>query len=52
MLRYLRETLIHGLMMYKSKSLSLSSYKDADYASFYDVRRSTCGYYVYLGHSL
>ncbi|XP_071694375.1 uncharacterized mitochondrial protein AtMg00810-like [Rutidosis leptorrhynchoides] len=41
-------TISLGLSISKSKSTSLVSYTDADWAGYPDTRRSTSGYYVYL----
>ncbi|KAE8724940.1 Detected protein of unknown function [Hibiscus syriacus] len=50
-LRYFSGTLSHGLVLHDSvnTSLSLHAFVDADWANNVDDRRSTSGYYVYLG---
>ena len=49
LLRYLKGTLTHGLVLTPSTHLSLEAYSDADWASCPDTRQSTGGYVVYLG---
>ena len=51
-LRYLKGTLIHGILLQPSSSLDFQGYIDVDWASCLDDRRSTSGYCVYLGSSL
>ena len=51
-LRYLKGTLDHGLLINSSSPTSLTAYSDADWAGCPDTRRSTCGYCVYLGDNL
>ena len=51
-LRYLAGTKSHGITFTASKSLSLSAFSDADWASNPDDRRSTSGYCIFLGDSL
>ncbi|XP_023742457.1 uncharacterized mitochondrial protein AtMg00810-like [Lactuca sativa] len=51
-LRYLRGTLDHGLQLYASPSHGLVAYSDADWAGYPTTRRSTSGYYVFLGQNL
>ena len=51
-LRYVRGVTHHGLWLSASSSLSLRAYTDADWAGCPDTRRSTSGFYVYLGDSL
>ncbi|KAA0045087.1 putative mitochondrial protein [Cucumis melo var. makuwa] len=51
-LRYIKGTLGHGLQFCSQSSLVLSSYSDADWAGDPTDRRSTTGYYFYLGDSL
>ena len=51
-LRYIKGTLDHGLQLYKSSLSSLLSYTDADWGGCPDNRRSTSGYYVFLGDNL
>ena len=52
LLRYLKGTLTHGLVLSPSVHLSLEAFSDADWASFPDTRRSISGYVVYLGGNL
>ncbi|KAJ4801076.1 hypothetical protein LUZ62_052322 [Rhynchospora pubera] len=51
-LRYIRGTLHHGLIIKPSTDLSIHAYCDADWAGCPDDRRSTTGYAVYMGCNL
>nr|GEV48704.1 copia protein [Tanacetum cinerariifolium] len=51
-LRYIRGTLDHGLQLHISSISQLNAYTDADWAGFPVTRRSTSGYYVFLGDNL
>ena len=51
-LRYLKGTLDHGLLINSSSPTSLTVYSDADWAGCPDTRRSTSGFCVYLGDNL
>jgi Reverse transcriptase (RNA-dependent DNA polymerase) len=51
-LRYLQDTLTHGLTFKSSSNLALHEYYDADWAGFPDDRRSTTGFLVFLGPNL
>ncbi|XP_066311227.1 secreted RxLR effector protein 161-like [Miscanthus floridulus] len=51
-LRYLRGTINHGLVISASPSTDLKAYSDEDWGGCPDTRRSTSGYCVYLGDSL
>jgi len=48
-LRYLKETVGHGLLIQRSSSSSLMAYSDADWASCPDYKKSVGGYYIYMG---
>nr|GFD24418.1 uncharacterized mitochondrial protein AtMg00810-like [Tanacetum cinerariifolium] len=50
--RYLRGTVIQGLWYLKDSSVALTSFADADHASFQDTRRSTSGSLQFLGERL
>lgn len=52
LLRYLKCTFTHGLMLLRSTSLSLTAYTNANWTSNSHDRRSTYGYCIYLWHSL
>ena len=51
-LRYIRGTTAMGLTLTASPDTRLVAYSDADWAGCPDTRRSTSGYYVYLGPSM
>ncbi|GJU63311.1 ribonuclease H-like domain-containing protein [Tanacetum coccineum] len=51
-LRYIRGTFDFGLQVYTSSTGSLVAYSDADRAGCLTIRRSTSGYYVFLGDNL
>ena len=51
-LRYLQGTSHYGLQLYKSSSMDLIAYTDADWAGCPDTRRSTSGFCVFLGSNL
>jgi hypothetical protein len=51
-IRYLKGTLTHGLHISHSLVDTLTTYTDADWGGCPDTRRSTSGYYVYLGDNL
>ncbi len=49
-LRYVKNTLDHGIMYKKGGDVKLVGYCDADYAGDHDTRRSTTGYLFMLGY--
>ena len=51
-LRYLRGTLDHGLLLRHGAASELTVYTDADWAGCPDTRKSTSGYAVFLGDNL
>jgi hypothetical protein len=51
-LRYLRGSLDHDLLISSSPALELVVYTDADWAGCPDTRRITSGYVVFLGANL
>jgi hypothetical protein len=51
-LRYLKHTISHGLLLHKTSSNSLQAYSDADWAGCSNDRHSTDAYCVYLGCNL
>nr|GEY37859.1 ribonuclease H-like domain-containing protein [Tanacetum cinerariifolium] len=51
-LRYVRETIDHGLQVYASPTSQLIAYSDADWAGCPTIQRSTSDYYVFLGDNL
>lgn len=51
-LRYVRGTTSHGLLLRASDDYSITAYSDADWAGCPDTRRSTSGFCIYLGDSL
>jgi hypothetical protein len=51
-LRYLKGTAHYGLQLFRSSSLDLLAYSDADWAGCPDTRKSTSGFCVFLGANL
>jgi hypothetical protein len=51
-LRYLKFTIDHGLLIRKCSSTQLFAYSDADWAGCPDDRKSTSGYCVFLGSNI
>ncbi|XP_062176212.1 uncharacterized mitochondrial protein AtMg00810-like [Alnus glutinosa] len=51
-LRYLKHTVSHDLLLHRTQSSSLQAYSDADWAGYLDGRRSTRAYCVFLGLNL
>ncbi|GKE85882.1 ribonuclease H-like domain-containing protein [Tanacetum coccineum] len=51
-LRYARGTLDYGLQLFSSSTTDLVAYSDADWAGCPTTRRSTFGYYVFIGNNL
>nr|XP_020157455.1 uncharacterized mitochondrial protein AtMg00810-like [Aegilops tauschii subsp. strangulata] len=51
-LRYVKGTLHHGLQLTPSSTDCLVAYTDADWAGCPNTRRSTSGYWVFLGDNL
>ncbi|GKE44152.1 ribonuclease H-like domain-containing protein, partial [Tanacetum coccineum] len=51
-LRYLQGTTDLGLQLFQSTTSQLIAYSDADWAGYPATRRSTFGYYVFLGDNL
>ncbi|XP_047320766.1 uncharacterized mitochondrial protein AtMg00810-like [Impatiens glandulifera] len=51
-LRYLRNTSHHGLLIRPSSSIELSAFSDSDWAGCPDDRRSTTGYCIFLGDNI
>ena len=48
---YLKGTLDYGFLLKKGKHLNITGYADADWATDLDDRRSTTGYYIYIGEN-
>ncbi|CAH9132140.1 unnamed protein product [Cuscuta epithymum] len=48
-LRYLKGTLNHGLVLHKSANLHISAFSDSDWGNIYEQGRSTTAYVLYLG---
>jgi hypothetical protein len=51
-LRYLKHTIDHGLLIRKCSSNQLFAFSDADWAGCPDDRRSTSGFCIFLGTNL
>jgi hypothetical protein len=51
-LRYLKHTVSHGVLLHHNSSNTLQAYSDADWAGCPNDRRSTGAYCVYLGSNL
>nr|GEW07213.1 ribonuclease H-like domain-containing protein [Tanacetum cinerariifolium] len=51
-LMYVCGTLDYGLQLFSSSTTSLVAYSDADWTGCPTTRRSTSGYYVFLGNNL
>nr|XP_016462212.1 PREDICTED: uncharacterized mitochondrial protein AtMg00810-like [Nicotiana tabacum] len=50
--RYLKGTIRNGLQLYARSPLSLTIYSDSDWAGCTTTRRSTSGFYIFLGDNL
>lgn len=51
-IKYIQGTFHHGLQLFKGYLNSLIAYSDADWTGCPDTKRSTSGYYVFLGLNL
>ena len=51
-LKYLKGTLTHGLLLQSSPSVALQGYYDANWSSCPDDSQSTSGYRLFLGPNL
>lgn len=51
LLRYLRDTIHHGLFLHRNFPLLLHGFSDADWAGNADDRTSTSAHIVFLGHN-
>jgi hypothetical protein len=51
-LRYLKNTIHFGLQIYRSSSLSIQAFSNADWAGSRDDRHSTGSYCIFLGKNL
>lgn len=52
MVRYLKGTLFHGLLLKKSSPLRLTAFSDADWGGNSDDKSSTTAYILYLGSNI
>lgn len=48
-LRYLKNSIFHGLFLRKGESLQLTAFSDSDWGGNLDNGRSTTGYVLYIG---
>lgn len=51
-LRYLKNTIMHGLFISKNSLCDIQAYSDFDWLGCTDDRRSTGGYVIYLSNNL
>jgi hypothetical protein len=51
LLRYLKNTIFHGINIRKTSSPALTCFSDADWAGSLDDRKSTSAYLIFLGHT-
>nr|GEU72271.1 ribonuclease H-like domain-containing protein [Tanacetum cinerariifolium] len=51
-LRYVHGTMDYGLQLFSSSTIDLVAYSDADWVGCPTTRRSTSGYYVFIGNNL
>jgi hypothetical protein len=51
-LRYVRGTMSHGLLLRASSTFNITAYSDADWAGCPEMRRSTSGFCLFLGDAL
>ncbi|KAJ6942043.1 hypothetical protein NC652_007979 [Populus alba x Populus x berolinensis] len=51
LLRYLKNTIFHGVTISKTSSTTLTCFSDADWAGSLDVRKSTSAYLLFLGNT-
>jgi len=51
-LRYLAGTVTQGLRLYSSPSYSIVGFSDSNWATNLDDRKSTSGYFIFVGRNL
>jgi hypothetical protein len=51
-LRYLKHTINHSLLLHRDSTFNIHAFSDADWAGCPDDRRSTSGYCLFLGKNL
>ena len=51
LLRYLKNTIFHGVTVSKTSSTTLTCFSDADWAGILDDRKSTSAYLLFLGNT-
>jgi len=51
LLRYMKQTIFHGIHIQKATTWHLTTYSDADWAGNVDDRTSTSAYISFLGHN-
>lgn len=52
LLRYLKGTIHHGLVLNRNSSLTLSAFSDSDWGGVHSAGRSTTAYLLYLGTNI
>ncbi|XP_038895824.1 secreted RxLR effector protein 161-like [Benincasa hispida] len=52
LLRYLKSSPRHGILISPTKTLRLQAFSDFDWASYSDTRKSTSGFCIFLGDTL
>jgi hypothetical protein len=51
-IRYVNDTVLHGIWYFRETNLVVAGYSDADWASNADDRKSTSGWCFYVGNNL
>ena len=51
-LRYLKGTIHHGLLLNRNSSFDLTAFSDSDWGDVHNAGRSTTAYIIYLGKNI